>query len=46
MTARPRLEAFLDRPVYLNLRVRLDEEWRGNDEALQRFGYINNDDYG
>lgn len=46
MAARPRLEAFLDRPVYLNLRVRLDEEWRGSDEALQRFGYINNEDFG
>lgn len=44
-SARLRLEKFLGRKVFLSLRVRIDEDWRGSNEALIKFGYVG-DDYG
>lgn len=44
-SARLRLENFLGRKVFLSLRVRIDEDWRGSNEALIKFGYVG-DDYG
>ena len=41
--ARERLEEFLQRKVYLSLRVKVDADWRRNNDALERFGYINSD---
>ena len=41
--ARGRLEEFLQRKVYLSLRVKVDADWRRNNDALERFGYINSD---
>lgn len=44
--ARQRLEQFLDRKVFLSLRVKVDEEWRASTEALERYGYMHNEDFG
>ena len=41
--ARLRLEEFLQRKVFLSLRVKVDSDWRHNSEALERFGYTNSD---
>ena len=41
--ARLRLEEFLQRKVFLSLRVKVDSDWRHSSEALERFGYINSD---
>lgn len=41
--ARGRLEEFLGRRVYLSLRVKVDPDWRRNQEALVRFGYVESD---
>jgi GTPase Era involved in 16S rRNA processing len=35
---------FLDRKVYLSLRVRVDEDWRSSEAALWRYGYTERDD--
>lgn len=37
--ARKEIEAFLERPVYLELYVRVKEQWRKKDDWLKRFGY-------
>lgn len=37
--ARKDLEAFLDKKVFLQLFVKVADEWRDNDKALRRFGY-------
>lgn len=37
--ARKDLELFLDKKVFLQLFVKVAEEWRDNDKALRRFGY-------
>jgi GTP-binding protein Era len=37
--ARKEIEAFLQRPVYLELYVKVKEQWRKKDEWLKRFGY-------
>jgi GTPase len=37
--ARKDIEAFLQRPVYLELHVKVKEQWRKKDEWLKRFGY-------
>jgi GTP-binding protein Era len=37
--AREEVEAFLGRPVYLALRVRILPRWRRRAEALRRLGY-------
>mmetsp|Transcript_31568 Transcript_31568/g.46228 ORF Transcript_31568/g.46228 Transcript_31568/m.46228 type:complete len:383 (-) Transcript_31568:77-1225(-) len=38
--ARKALEEFLDRRVYLELRVKVDKDWRKNDASLSRYGYL------
>jgi len=41
--ARKRLEEFLDRKVFLSLRVSVDPDWRANKESLIKYGYIESD---
>jgi len=41
--AREGLESFLNRKIFLSLRVRVDADWRTNEEALQRYGYLESD---
>jgi len=38
--ARRRIEAFLERPVYLDLWVKVREDWRKRDGDLKDFGYV------
>ena len=38
-TARHDLEAFLGKKVFLELYVKVQEDWRNNDSQLKRFGY-------
>ncbi|MBX2976133.1 MAG: GTPase Era [Ignavibacteriaceae bacterium] len=42
--ARHDIEEFLDRPVYLELRVKVREDWRSNEQYLKSFGYSDNAD--
>ena len=37
--ARMRIESFLERQVYLDLQVKVYENWRKKDSALRGFGY-------
>lgn len=37
---RPHIEAFLDRPVYLELWVKVRGNWRKKDSDLREFGYL------
>lgn len=37
--ARKKIEEFLEREVYLELRVKVKENWRSNESALKQFGY-------
>lgn len=37
--SRAELEAFLGRPVYLALSVKIREKWRTDDSTLQQLGY-------
>ena len=37
--ARHDLEAFLGKKVFLELYVKVQEDWRNNDSQLKRFGY-------
>jgi GTP-binding protein Era len=37
--AREEIEAFLERPVFLELRVKVRPKWRSNPNMLRRFGY-------
>nr|MBR2109754.1 KH domain-containing protein [Alistipes sp.] len=37
--ARHDLEAFLQKKVFLELYVKVQEDWRNNDSQLKRFGY-------
>lgn len=39
--ARRDIENFLEREVYLELRVKVKEKWRSDKNALKRFGYYN-----
>jgi GTP-binding protein Era len=41
--ARVALEKFLDRKVYLGLTVRVDKDWRQNDDSLVKYGYLDRD---
>ena len=41
MQARKDLEAFLDKKVYLEIFVKVAEDWRNNERALRQFGYNN-----
>ncbi len=38
--ARKKIEAFLNRPVYLDLHVKVWENWRKKERALRGFGYL------
>ncbi len=38
--AREEIEALTGRKVYLELRVKVNKNWRNNDDTLQRLGYI------
>jgi GTP-binding protein Era len=38
--ARLDLEKFLEKKIFLELFVKVDPEWRDNDNKLKRFGYI------
>ncbi len=38
--AREEIEAFLERPVFLELRVKVRPKWRSNPNMLRRFGYV------
>jgi GTP-binding protein Era len=40
--ARQGIEAMSGRSVYLELRVKVQPNWRSDDEALRRFGYLSN----
>lgn len=39
LLARQEIEVFLDRPVYLELFVKVTEDWRRKEEQLRRLGY-------
>ena len=39
--ARKELEVFLDKKVFLEIFVKVAEDWRDNDRALRQFGYNN-----
>jgi GTPase len=38
--ARSKLEEFLQCKVYLELNVKVDKDWRRNEERLKTFGYM------
>jgi GTP-binding protein Era len=38
--ARRDLEAFIGRKVFLDLYVRVDRDWRDDEQKLRRFGYL------
>ena len=38
--ARFRLEKFLERNIYLNLRVKVDKDWRSSKESLEKYEYM------
>lgn len=38
--SRQRLEKFLERGVYLNLRVKVEKDWRSSKESLAKFEYL------
>jgi GTP-binding protein Era len=37
--SRAKIEAFVDDPVYLDLRVKVLPKWRRREESLRRLGY-------
>jgi len=37
--ARKRMEEFLQRKVFLELHVKIREDWRDDEDQLKRFGY-------
>tara|TARA_Y100000589_G_scaffold313802_1_gene335584 strand:+ start:26419 stop:27381 length:963 start_codon:yes stop_codon:yes gene_type:complete len=39
--ARKEMESFLGKKVYLDLYVRVDKDWRNDENKLKRFGYFN-----
>ena len=41
--ARIKLESFLERKVFLNLHIKVDEDWRYNEKALKKYGYKDSD---
>ncbi len=43
-TARKDIEAFLDRPVFLDLRVKVKAKWRSDPKSLKNFGYTTDND--
>ncbi|MBN2572287.1 MAG: GTPase Era [Ignavibacteriales bacterium] len=42
--SRKAIEEFLQREVFLGLRVKVRTKWRSNDSTLKRFGYITDND--
>lgn len=40
IAAREKLEQFLDRKVFLSMKVKVDPDWRMNKESLIKYGYI------
>jgi GTPase len=38
--ARAKLEHFFQSPVYLELQVKVENEWRKNEDTLKKFGYL------
>ena len=38
--ARKEIESFFEKKVYLDLKVRVNKNWRSNDSELRKFGYI------
>jgi len=40
LRAREEIERFLQRPVYLEIRVKVKKDWRSNPGLLKNFGYI------
>lgn len=42
--SRREIEKFLDRSIYLELRVKVRDNWRKNESMLKRFGYIKQKD--
>jgi GTP-binding protein Era len=43
-TARQEIEAMSGRKVYLDLRVKVNKNWRNNPDALQQFGFAMRED--
>ena len=43
-SAREGIEEFLQRPVYLELRVKVREKWRTTEKYLKSFGYSHGND--
>lgn len=41
MMAREKIEKFLQEKVYLALEVKVNKDWRKNDDVLKNFGYLN-----
>lgn len=39
MQARKKIELLLSKKVYLELTVKVSDDWRDNDNLLSRFGY-------
>ena len=37
--ARKAIEKFVGRKVFLDLKVKVDEDWRGDDRKLRQYGY-------
>ena len=37
--ARKAIERFIGRKVFLDLKVKVDEDWRGDEKKLRRYGY-------
>jgi GTP-binding protein Era len=42
IASRISIEAFFDKHIYLDLNVKIKENWRDDDKMLQHFGYENN----
>lgn len=38
--ARKEIESFFEKKVFLDLRVRVNKNWRSSDSELRKFGYI------
>ncbi len=41
MASRKEIEAFLDKRVFLELNVKVKDNWRNDESALKNFGYLN-----
>ena len=38
--AREEIESFFEKKVFLDLKVRVNKNWRSSDSELRKFGYI------